>query len=83
MCIRWLEACTNCDSVSVHLLRWLQQNAASNETAVVSPKQAAVAFLYVILCVFIYMHNSKIKDRITTFCLSNNCSTIGDIYSLR
>ena len=29
-----------------------------------------------------YMHNSKTKGRIMMFYLSNDCSTIGDIYSL-
>ena len=29
-----------------------------------------------------YMHNLKTKGRIRMFYLSNNCSTIGDVYSL-
>ena len=33
-------------------------------------------------CTYVYTHNSKTNGRIRTFYLSNNYSTIGDIYSL-
>ena len=29
-----------------------------------------------------YTHNSKTTGRIQTFCVSNECSTMGDVYSL-
>ena len=41
----------------------------------------AVAFLYAIFFLHIYKHNSKSKGCIRMFYLSNDCSTIGDIYS--
>ena len=42
--------------------------------------QVAMALLYANVCN--YMHNSKTKGGMRMFYLSNDCSTMGDVYSL-
>ena len=82
-CIRTI--CTPNDYTTIRDLPFLCQSCMWARINKLWPqKRVMVAFLYAVLCVItctLYMHNSKTKGRVRMVYLSNDCSTIGDMYS--